>query len=284
MLFRKILVVLQLLALFSITVQAAENETVLTWHGHAAFEIMTPNGKVLMIDPWLNNPKNPAAKDGKDPLADIEKVDYILITHGHFDHVGDAVALARKTHARLVTNFELGANMVKLLGFPKEQMGFDTLFNIGGEITIADGEVKVAMTPAIHSSGMTNPDAGKLQPDIVYGGNPAGFVIMIKNGPTIYDTGDTAYFSDMALIGEHYKPDVALINIGGHFGMEPDMAVKAAVSVKASMAIAHHFGTFPVLTQDPAPFYAGIKQHGIQPIEMQPGSSIRFAGNKLIKE
>ena len=141
----------------------------------------------------------------------------------------------------------------------------------------------VAMTPAIHSSGMNNPGAGKLQPDIVYGGSPAGFVIRIKDGPTIYDTGDTAYFSDMKLIGEQYAPDVALINIGGHFGMEPDMAVRAAVSVKARMAIPHHFGTFPVLTQDPTSFYEGLKKHSIRGIEMSPGSSIKFDGKELVE-
>ena len=104
------------------------DSTTLTWHGHAAFEIVTPNGKVLMIDPWLKNPSNPNAKDGKDPLAAITKVDYILITHGHFDHVGDSVEIAKKTGARLVTNYELGSNMAKLLGCPKEQMGFDTVW------------------------------------------------------------------------------------------------------------------------------------------------------------
>lgn len=116
-------------------------ETRLTWHGHAAFEIATPGGAVLVIDPWLKNPVNPNAKEGKDPLDGFEKVDYILLTHGHFDHVADAVALAKKTGARLVVNFELASNMAKLLGFPKEQMGFDTLMNLGGEIQIAKGDI-----------------------------------------------------------------------------------------------------------------------------------------------
>ena len=189
---------------------AADGVTQLTWFGHAAFRIVTPKGKVLYIDPWLNNPMNPAARKDKDQesalaedaLAGITKADYILITHGHFDHVGDSVALAKKTGARLVTNFELGSNMAKLLGYPKNQMGFDSLMNIGGEIRIADGEVTVAMVPAIHSSGLQNPHAGPDEADMVYGGNPAGFVLMIKDGPTIYDTGDTAYFSDMKLIRE----------------------------------------------------------------------------------
>ena len=95
---------------------AADGVTQLTWFGHAAFRIVTPKGKVLYLDPWLNNPMNPAAGKDKDAVAGIDKADYVLITHGHFDHVGDSVALAKKTGARLVTNFELGSNMAKLLG------------------------------------------------------------------------------------------------------------------------------------------------------------------------
>ena len=245
-----------------------------------AFEIVTPKGKVLMIDPWLKNPMNPYAKDGKDPLSVIAKTDYILLTHGHFDHVGDSVALAKKTGARLVTNFELGTNMAKLLGYPKDQMGFDTLFNIGGEITIADGEVTVDMVPAIHSSGLNNPHAGENQPDVVYGGNPAGFVIRIKNGPTIYDSGDTAYFSDMKLIGE-YAPDLALINIGGHFGMEPPMAARAAKAVRAKLVVPMHYATFPVLTQSADGFVKMLDKMHIRSKVMKPGESLTFKGKKL---
>ena len=256
-------------------------DTTLTWYGHSAFEIVTPKGKVLMIDPWLKNPMNPYAKDGKDPLSVIAKTDYILLTHGHFDHVGDSVALAKKTGARLVTNYELGTNMAKLLGYPKDQMGFDTLMNIGGEITIADGEVTVDMVPAIHSSGLINPHAGENQPDIVYGGPAAGFVIRIKNGPTIYDSGDTAYFSDMKLISD-YAPDVALINIGGHFGMQPPMAARAAKVVRAKLVIPQHYATFPVLTQSADGFVKLLNKIHIRSKVMQPGESLTFKGKKLV--
>ena len=200
-----------------------------------------------------------------------------------FDHVGDAVELAKKTKARLVTNFELGTNMKKILGYPPDQMGFDSLLNIGGEISIADGEVMVSLTPAVHSSGMKNPNAGRNQPDFIYGGNPAGIILQINEGPTIYHTGDTAYFLDMKLIGETYAPDLALINIGGHFGMEPSMAVKAAIAVKAKIVIPHHFGTFPVLTQSAEEFGEMIKKKEIEFVELKPGGSISFVGNKQMK-
>lgn len=264
-------------------IDAAAADTTVTWHGHSAFEIVTPKGKVLMIDPWLKNPANPMAKSGKDALAAVAKLDYVLLTHGHFDHVGDAVALAKKTKARLVANFELGTNLAKLHGYPKEQMGVDTLMNIGGEITIADGEVTVALTPAVHSSGLNDPFAGEKDPDMVYGGNPAGIVVRIKGGPTIYHTGDTAYYKDMSLIAELYEPDLALVNIGGHFGMEPAVAARAAKTVQAKLAVPHHYGTFPVLAPDAKRFADEAEKRGVSYRIMQPGSSITFRGNKPVK-
>lgn len=274
----RVVTALLVVALWGAWAEAAEQRTTLTWHGHAAFEVTTPKGRVILIDPWLQNPLNPLVKDKQNPLDHIVKADYILITHGHFDHVGDAVAIAKKTGATLVANFELASTLAKLHGYPKDQIGFPTFMNPGGEIRIADGEVLVAMTAAVHSSGLGNPFAKEQESDFVYGGNPAGFVLKIQDGPTLYHSGDTAYFKDMDVIGEQYTPDVALLNIGGHFGMEADMAARAAVSVKAKYAIPHHYGTFPVLTQDARGFGEAVKSRQIRFLLMQPGETLIFEG------
>jgi L-ascorbate metabolism protein UlaG (beta-lactamase superfamily) len=278
----KLLIALFILLLGSGS-QATAQETRIKWFGHAAFSITTPNGKVLLIDPWLNNPSNPEAQGGKDPLSAITRVDYILLTHGHRDHVGDAVAISRKTGAALICNPELAGNLVKLADFPQKQAETDAIMGIGGEIRIADGEVTVAMTPAIHSSSVFNPKAGANEPERAYGGNPAGFVIIIKNGPTIYHSGDTAYFRDMETIGEEYQIDVALLNIGGHFGMEPRMAARAAKSVGAKLAIPQHYATSPDMTQTADDFAAELKRLKIPFYEMKPGETITFRGRQLIK-
>lgn len=282
----KVLVLLATLSVLTLGsfIRVNAQETKVRWFGHAAFSVTTPRGTVLLIDPWLGNPSNPEAKDGKDPLASVPKVDYILLTHGHRDHVGDAVEIAKKTGAVLVCNPELAGNLVKLAGFPAKQAETDAIMGIGGEIKIADGEVTVAMTPAVHSSSVFNPKAGPAEPERAYGGNPAGFVIMIEGGPTVYHSGDTAYFKDMETVGEQYQIDLALLNIGGHFGMEPRMAARAAQSVRARLAVPQHYATFPGIAKNADEFAAELKRLKIPFYEMKPGETVTFRGRQLIRK
>ncbi len=270
------------LFIFGTVYQVSAQETKIKWFGHAAFSITTPKGKVILIDPWLNNPLNPEAKDGKASLTSVPKADYILLTHGHRDHVGDAVEIAKKTGAILICNPELAGNLVKLADFPAKQAQTDAIMGIGGEINIADGEVTVAMTPAIHSSSVFNPKATATEAERAYGGNPAGFVVIIKNGPTIYHSGDTAYFRDMETVGEEYQVDLALLNIGGHFGMEPRMAAKAAKSVRAKLAIPQHYATFPGIAENSNGFAAELKKLKIPFYEMKPSETISYRGKQMM--
>jgi L-ascorbate metabolism protein UlaG (beta-lactamase superfamily) len=275
---------LGLLLMLAVGVASAA-DTKLTWHGHATFSVVTPSGNVLVMDPWLKgNPKNPNG-NSDNPYQGLERVDFILLTHAHPDHVADVTPLGKKTGASLVTNYDLGNQMVKLMGYPKEKASIMTLMNIGGQIAIADGEVTVAMTEAKHSSGLTNPFAGDSEgaPATVYAGNPAGFVLSIKGGPTIYHTGDTSYFSDMKLIGEMYQPDIALLSVGDKFTMGMTDGAMAAQVIGAKVSVPQHWGTFPVLAQDPGPFVAALDNAGMEAYVMEPGETLTFSGSGLKK-
>jgi L-ascorbate metabolism protein UlaG (beta-lactamase superfamily) len=257
-------------ALAALPAHAAKRapNTKLTWYGHATFRIETPSGTVLVVDPWFGNPKDP----DKDALSKIGKVDYVLLSHGHFDHAADAVALG-KAGATLVSVFEL-CNALQSIGFPKDQSAMATCGNVGGTIALGD-EVKVTLVPAVHSSGLDRGDG--LLP--VYSGPPVGFVIEIKDGPTLYHTGDTDAFEDMRdRIGDRFHVDVMLACIGGHFTMDPQGAALAATYVKPKTLVPMHFGTFPVLKGTPDQLRAALKarKSKIEVVELKPGGSQTF--------
>jgi L-ascorbate metabolism protein UlaG (beta-lactamase superfamily) len=232
-------------------------DTQLTWYGQSAFKIVTPGGKILLVDPWLSNP---VFVNAKVEIAALTDVDLILITHGHSDHVGDAVEIGKRTGARLVATFDLADAMVKHLGYPAEQAQVDTVGHFGGEVTLLDGEVKVAFVRAHHGSGVAADDRVGLR----HGGAPGGFVITIRGGPTIYHTGDTDLFSDMALLSRFHNIDVMLVCIGDHFTMGPARAAEAVKLVRARTAIPMHYGTFPVLTGTPEAFERELRERGAE--------------------
>lgn len=246
---------------------AGAAKTQLTWFGHAAFRLVTPSGKVILIDPWITNPLNPS---GKQDLADLKRVDLMLISHGHADHVGDAVEIAKRTKARLVTSFDQAQAYARYLGFPSENFGTDSAGNVGGTLSFFDGEVKITFVNAIHGSTLTAKEKGG---DVSYAaGNPVGFVIAVRNGPTVYHTGDTDEFTDMQLM-KSMKITLMLACIGDHFTMGPERAADAVAMIQPEKVAPMHYGTFPFLTGTPAQFVAALKARGLlgryQPLQLR---------------
>ena len=205
------------------TVAAAQQVEVL-WLGHSTFRLTSTTGKVIVIDPFMTqNPRTPAKY--KD-LKALGKVDLILITHGHLDHVLDLRELAALSGATVVAPHELVLNAVAI-GIVEAAKALP--MNKGGTITPFGPGVKIHMVPAEHSSGA---DLRGLKPEVkdvrfLEGGNAVGYVIEFESGFKLYHCGDTAVFGDMALIQKFFNPDLALVPIGGHFGMDPERAAYA---------------------------------------------------------
>jgi L-ascorbate metabolism protein UlaG (beta-lactamase superfamily) len=227
----------------------------ITWLGHATFRIETPGGKTLLIDPWvMGNPKCP------DDQKTFEKIDVMLCTHGHGDHIGDAVALARKHNPVVVGIYEL------CLWMQKKGAKQIAPMNQGGSQTV--GDVRVTMVHANHSAGIE--DEG----EIIYGGEPCGYVIQFENNIRIYHAGDTNAFGDMSIIHDLYAPDLALIPIGDLYTMGPREASYACRLLRPKAVIPMHFGTFPQLTGIPAEFTKLVSEMGLEVIHTEPGKTL----------
>jgi L-ascorbate metabolism protein UlaG (beta-lactamase superfamily) len=222
------------------------------WLGHAAL-LLESDGRCVLIDPFLTGNPQAAAK------AEGVSADLILISHGHGDHVGDAVAIAKRTGATVVANYEIG----QWLQRPPQALSSASIHGLqhGGGL-LFEKSVRVKLTLAFH---------GSVLPDGTYGGNPCGFLLTFSDGAKIYDAADTALFGDMALIGEEGL-DLAILPIGDYYTMGPDDALRAVKLLHPRFVIPIHYNTFPPIAQDADAWAARVKNEtSAEPVVLQPG-------------
>jgi len=228
-----------------------------TYLGHATIRCDLPGGEVVLIDPWVQN--NPACPK---ELKEFDRLDAILITHAHFDHMGDAVELAKKHRPKIVVAcFEIcqwltGKGVENCSGM-----------NLGGCQDVLG--LGVTMVRADHSCGISDGD------QILYGGVAAGYIVRLPGGFTFYHAGDTALFSDMQLLGEMYRPELAFLPIGDLFTMDPQQAARACRFLNLRKVIPIHWGTFPALTGTPEKLIKELEDQGssCEVIALKPGES-----------
>jgi L-ascorbate metabolism protein UlaG (beta-lactamase superfamily) len=226
-------------------------KTTIKWLSHSGFQITSRTGKVLYIDPWLENPISSFG------LADVKGATMILVTHDHFDHVGQAPEIVKKTGGLLVANVETARRIQSESHIPAEKVCyFGSGMNIGGNL-LYEG-ITVTMTQAFHSTAS---------------GAPCGYIIKLEDGTTIYHAGDTGIFDSMKTFGHFYKIDVALLPIGSVFTMDPLQAAWAAKMISPKKVIPMHYKTFPILVQDPKEFVdlAEREAPGVEVVVMNPG-------------
>jgi L-ascorbate metabolism protein UlaG (beta-lactamase superfamily) len=226
----------------------------ITWLGHASFRVDSADGKRIYVDPWLGNPKCPDGE--KEP----ERIDVIAVTHGHTDHVGETVELAKRFSPRVIALVELRRWLAEQ-GVAAEDM--TDAPNKGGTVEV-DG-IKFTLTNAFHSSS---------DGDGRYLGEAAGIVLELENGTKLYFAGDTCVFGDMQLIGRIYSPDIAVLPIGGHFTMDPREAAVALELLGVRRCIPCHYGTFPLLRGTPDELRRLAP--GVEVMELQPGETLEL--------
>ena len=236
--------------------------TTITWYGHSCFELRTPGGLVVLFDPWFANPNSPKAAET------VDRCDVMLVTHGHFDHLGNALPIASRTRPTWPAIHELQLWLGSVYAAPDDVIGF----NKGG--TVDARGLKVTMTSADHSAGDWDNAAGTPR----YLGEPAGFVVELEDGSRVYFAGDTNLIGDLRLICEFYRPDIAFLPIGGHYTMGPREAAYAVEMLGVDEVMPMHWGTFPILAGTPAALRGALTERGLGDVrvhEIQPGASIR---------
>ena len=223
--------------------------------GHSTFQFTTPGGKKLIIDPWImKNPACPAAE------KNITEVDTLLVTHGHFDHIMDAVDLGKRLKPTVGCIYETS------LWLKKKGVENLAFMNKGGSQKIND--LKVTMTDARHSCGIMDDDGS-----IIYGGEAAGYIVEFENGFRIYHSGDTCVFGDMKIIAELYKPDICFLPIGDLYTMSPKEAAYACHLMNAKRVVPMHYATFPPLIGRPEELRELTKDIGTEVIALKPGET-----------
>ncbi len=232
--------------------------TEIRWVGHGTFQFRMPGGEVVLLDPWLEG--NPSCTPAdKNP----GRVDVILVTHGHGDHVGDVVRLAKQHRAKVVCIYDICTWLIKHGVESSQLIGM----NKGGSTEVIPG-FSLTMVRAEHSSGIDDGNG-----TLVYMGEPVGYILRFAGTPTIYASGDTAVFMDMQLFGEMYRPHAAILPIGGFFTMDPPAAARAARMLGVKSVIPGHYGTFPLLAGTPAELQQALGSD-VSVLAVKPGATI----------
>jgi len=231
-------------------------KTIIKYISHAGFQITTGAGKIIYIDPWFDNPIGGFSRE------DVKGASLILVTHDHFDHVGQAPDIVKMTGGLLVANVETGRRLQNEFHIPAEKVCyFGYGMNIGGNL-LYEG-ISITMTQAFHSTAS---------------GAPCGYVIKLEDGTTLYHAGDTGIFDSMKLIGELYKIDVAMLPIGSVFTMDPQQAAWATKMICPKKVIPMHYKTFPILVQDTKAFADLVKKEApaVEVVSLNPGEEYTY--------